>query len=599
MSAFMIWHKIVIDKVGGAGGGIGAAVASAFGFGLPLTITNNVYSLGLILDVDVEITMAEGATADQFTVTVYDLPDKDFQQLRSSYRDGQLSVSISLGYFDNPSVLFGDHPVMRGRVVDVKADAGDDGRTKVEISGHEEAGYVMQHTRAAVALSGHGQLDDVVRRLVASVNGDGHDKVIGGLRLAPGSTLGATARDYTIVGGSVLAALTQLAELAGKPVIVSDGSVAIGPAVGTAHAPVDLDPAVNIAKLGQGQQESRPGDSGKSGKSGGSGGKSAGPTPTTPFDAPAGEDRTVEDWRLVSVLGHPGLRVGQLVKVTGLEANPPRPVRISQVKHRYGTSSGYVCEVTLTDVAAGVRARPKVGPAAVVDEWNRTLSSARQDNPAVDVGQVTAYTAAQGSDAASAHRVTMNYLQVPDPNAAQPSIDSPVSERAQLLKKPMASAFAFDKVGLMTPVYPGMRAVLVHNRSVANDAIVAGWLWPANPATTPPPNQVGDYWLALPTGLGTDGRPTGKGVNDLVDARGCRAVHARSLHLLVGESALQDVGTRPTVQADDTIVIEHASGTKITVGSDGAVSITTSNKAISLGNGSVTLKIDGSSVAVS
>jgi hypothetical protein len=594
MSSFMIWHKIVIDKVGGTG----ASIASAFGFGLPLTVTNNVYSFGLILDADVEVTMAEGATADQFKITVYDLPDRDFQQLRSSYRGGRLSASISLGYFDNPNQVFGDHPVIRGRIVDVKGSARDDGRTQTEIFGHEEAGYLMQHAPAAVALRGHGSLDDVVHQLLRSVHGNGS----GGIRLARGSTLGTRVRDYTIVGGSVLAALTQLANLAQQPIVITDGSVAIGPAVGTAHAPVNFDPSVNIARLGQGQQESPPaGANGAGGSRGGSGGDAGGAATTTPFDAPTdgAGDRSVEDWQLVSVLGHPGLRVGQLVRVTGLQTNPPRPVRISQLKHRYSTSSGYVCEVTLTDVAAGVRARPQVGPASVIDEWNRALLNVRQNNPAVDVGQVTSYSPGHSADQAAAHRATMNYLQAPEQTASAPSVDSPISNHAQLLNKPIASAFAFDKVGLITPVYPGMRAVVVHNRSVTNDAIVAGWLWPSNPRSIPPPNEPGDYWLALPTQLGSDGKPTGKGVNDLIDAHGCRAVHARSLHVLVGASALSDVGTRPTVAADDTIVIEHSSGTKITIDSSGGLTISTEHKAITLGNGSVTLKLDGASVAVS
>ncbi|WP_155849828.1 hypothetical protein [Arthrobacter sp. H41] len=594
----MIWHRIVITKTTGAGGGVGAGVASAFGFGLPLTITNNVYSLGLILDVDVEITMAEGATADQFKITVTDLPDKDFELLRSSYGDGKLSVSISLGYFDNPLALFGDHPVMRGRVVGVKASPQEDGHVKVEVTGHEEAGYVMQHKPASVALSGNAPLDDVVHELLDSVKGE----IEGGIQLVSGSTLDTSARDYTIVGGSVLAALTQLTDLARKPLVIADGTVAIGPAVGRGKAPVDFDPRTNIAALEQGQQESKPSDApgGASGGPGG-GGRPTGtaPTPTTAFDMPAEGERVVENWRTVSVLGHPGLRVGQTVKVTGLDANPSRPVRISQVKHKYGTGSGYVCQVTLTDAAEGVRARPQVGPATVVDEWNRTLITTRQNNPVISVGQATAYVPGDTSEPDDAHRVTMNYLQAAGPDVTAPSVDAPVSDRAQLLKKPLASVFAFDKVGLMTPVYAGMRALVVHHRSATNDAIVAGWLWPTEPRATPPKNEAGDYWLALPTEIGSDGKPTGKGVNDLVDARGCRAVHARSLHILVGASALKSVGTRPTVQADDTIVIEHSSGTKITVASDGALSITTDHKGISLGNGSVTLKVSGSSVAVS
>jgi len=44
---------------------------------------------------------------------------------------------------------------------------------------------------------------------------------------------------------------------------------------------------------------------------------------------------------------------------------------------------------------------------------------------------------------------------------------------------------------------------------------------------------------------------------------------------------------------------EHSSGTKITVGADGSVTISSQNKPIKLSNGQVTLALDGSAVAVS
>ena len=77
-------------------------------------------------------------------------------------------------------------------------------------------------------------------------------------------------------------------------------------------------------------------------------------------------------------------------------------------------------------------------------------------------------------------------------------------------------------------------------------------------------------------------------------------VHAldRALHILVGKSALPDVGKRPNAPADDTITIEHASGTKITVDANGAVAVTTKDQKITFGNGKVTLALDGAAVKV-
>ena len=581
MSGFVLWHKITIS-VADAKGGLLSGIASAFGFGLPLTVSNSVYGLGLVLDADVTITATEGATATTFSVTVYDLPDKDTDILKAANRGDQLRIAISLGYLEDPRIVFGDHPVLRGRITDIDASIGDDGRGKLVIKGKEETGHLLLHTRATGALRGSGDLDAVVRRLLAGVKAPD-----GGVRLADGSSLGTSTRDFTVRSGSVLSALSQLTELASKALVVGDGVVAIGAAVGRDRAPVDIDD--NIVQLGSGQTD-------RSGSAAGSGsGSEGGAAPAGGGDGAA--TRTVTEGHTVTVLGHPGLKVGQTIRSKALGAT--RTMRISALTTTYSVRSGYVCKLVLADVTGGARAPAATPASRVVDEFNKAVLAARQDNPAVDVGQVSAYSAADGAAQAEAHRVTMAYAQTPAATATAPSTDSPVDTEGELVKKPMASPFAFDKVGLVTPVYPGMRALLAHNRSLTNDAVVAGWLWPTEPAAAPPPNHVGDWWLALPSELGADGKPTGKGVNDLIDARGARVIQARALHVLVGTSKLPSVGTRPSVPDDDTITIEHSSGTTITVDAQGAVSITTDHKAITLGNGQVSLKVDGSSVAVS
>lgn len=587
MSSFMIWHKVVISRAGSPGaGGFIESMASAFGMGLPLTITNNVYSLGLILDATITVTLSEGTTAGQFSVQIVDLPDRDYDLLHASHASGTLVTTISLGYFDNPTQVLGDAPVLRGRITTISRDTDDQGHHITTVQGLEETAYFLTRRNASVALSGRRDLDAVVRRLIDDVNEDqGSD-----IRLANASSLGGSVRDYTIVGGTALSALTQLAELADKPIIVGDGTVALGPAVGTRPAPIGLDAAENIVKLGASSAERAPNR----------------PPTTGPVNLTGGE-RQVNDWHELTILGHPGLRAGQLITVTGVEPAPAAAVRISRVIHRYSTTSGYICDVALTDVGSGVRARPEVGVAAVVDRWNRSIIAAREEHPTVDIGEATEYRSGSAGGEAPVHRVSMNYRQVPQSSVAAPSTDSPVGTTDRLLGKPIASAFAFDKVGLMTPVYPGMRAVLLHNRSSANDAVVAGWIWPTEPESTPPPNEAGDYWLALPTELSAAGKPTGKGVHDLIDARGRRVVHARALHLLVGGDALGNVGTRPTVPDDDTVVIEHSSGTTITVSANGeltisaagALEITTEGRPIKIGNGSVSVELDGPQMKVS
>ena len=75
-------------------------------------------------------------------------------------------------------------------------------------------------------------------------------------------------------------------------------------------------------------------------------------------------------------------------------------------------------------------------------------------------------------------------------------------------------------------------------------------------------------------------------------------LQARALHIVVGAGALPDVGTRPAVPDDDTITIEHSSGTTIAIDAQGAVTVTTDQKKLTFGNGQVSLTIDGSKVEV-
>jgi hypothetical protein len=573
MSGFVLWHKIRLTPATSPTGAL-AAIGSAFGLGLPLTISNSPYGLGLVLDADVKITAQEGANATAFTVTVYDVPEKTVDLLEAENvksKKGTLGIEISLGYLDKFLYTWADKPLLRGRVTSIEPEVGDDGRHKLVLKGQEETGYLLLKATAKAKLDGSGTLDDLVKKLLADVPAG----ATGGVRLAPGSTLGTATKDFTVRTGSVLAALAQLTEQAGKALVVGDGVVAIGPAVGTQKAPVELLAAENLVQLGTVQKEEK-----KDGDV-----------------APGEEAAELVKKGTVTVLGHPGLRVGQSItsdvpRLAGLR-------RIVSLTVSYSMKTGYVCELVVTDEKDGVRSKAATPAGKVVDEFNKKILAARQDNPAVDVGQVTSYTPADGAAAGEAHRVTLTYSQVPDKDVKAPSVDSPVSSEDTLVKKPMASVFAFDKVGLVTPVYPGMRAVLAHNRSLTNDAVVAGWLWPSKPAaSTPPPNKAGDWWLALPTELSSEGKPTGKGVNDLTDARGARVIQARGLHILVGTDALPDVGTRPAVPKDDTITIEHAKGTTITIDADGAVSVTTKQKKITLGNGQVTLALDGAAVKV-
>jgi hypothetical protein len=352
----------------------------------------------------------------------------------------------------------------------------------------------------------------------------------------------------------------------------------------------------------------------------------------------------------ITVLGDPELRVGRSVAVS--DGNPTSPwkgvaLRIQQVKHVYDMSKGFTTQVTVTAAKAGKPAGSFAGARGVVDQWNMQLDKSRSANPSVDMGQAASYLPGTDATATDAgHRVTLHYgpkstdskrgkggapVGVPADGAApaadqSPSTDQEITDddRSDLLKRPIASLFAFDNVGLVTPVYPGMRAVLVHNGQSTNDAVVAGWLWPTKPNSPVPPNRPGDYWLALPTELDNAGKPKGKGVNDLVDSAGNRVISAVSARIVIGRDALDDVGTRPQPGTANTLVIEHSSGTKLTIADNGSITIdsagevnvttrsqsgltidsagevkiTTQARGITLGNGAVSVKIAGNSVQV-
>lgn len=560
--SFVLWHKIRIAPADGGGGLLGA-VASFAGIGLPLTVTNDVYAGGLALDAEVSVQMGVGGAADTFAITLADLPAALVAQLRAGYPAGGLIATISLGYFDEPLTRFGAGPVMTGRVIAVTTGIGAGGVSRTVIEGQEEAGYKLLKKAARLDRPKNLPRLTLVRDLVQAAE----------VTLARQSTIPGSVGDVSVCAATTLTALRELADAADVPLVVGDGEVRLGAAVGATPAPVRIDPGLNLVSRLDVQKED-----------------------VTPGARRTGDAKPPVRTSLeVTVLGHPGLRPGQVVTVSGLDDVPPGPLRISRVTHAYGAANGYTCTLMLTAVAAGVRVRVPGGVQGVVDRWQDVVTRSREDHPAIDVGEVTAYR--PGKD--GRHLADLHYGQNPPAGEVTPSVTTTVGTDVELHNKPVASPFAFHQVGLVTPVYPKMRALLAHNRGLVNDAVAAGWIWSEEPRLKPPPNEPGDYWLALPTELDDDGLPTGKGINDLIDATGHRVVQARALHITVGHKSLPDVGTRPEPPDDDTVVIEHHSGTRITINADGEVTIATDRKTLTLTNGQVSMKLDGAKVAIS
>ncbi|MGI8334816.1 hypothetical protein ACRYCC_33100 [Actinomadura scrupuli] len=562
--SFVLWYKVEIGDATGAGG-----------LGLPITVSNDVLSGSPVVDADITVTMADGAQADTFEVSLINLPGRLTDLLRNAHAARPLNATIHLGYFGDPATRTDAARVLVGRIMAVTGSVGADGLSRTVLYGQEEGGYLLRGTPAQHDRQAGTQALEVAGALAAAA----------GVSLADGSTVGGDLRDFTIRTGSTLDALGALAAQADVPLVVRDRKVYLGGAVGTPAdpAPVPFHPDTNLVSLSSSTVEdtaARPAFP----PSGTEGAPSLQAAPRPPVRT------TVE----ATVLGHPRLRVGQVATTTGLSAVPAGPLRITRVVHDFRVSAGYTAQLCLISAGPGERAQVAYGVQAVVDRWRDLVDRSRDDHPAVDVGEVTGYAA--GAD--GKHLASLHYGQTPEAQAAAPSVAVPVGTDVELHGKPIASAFAFHRTGLMTPVYPKMRAVLAHNRGQVNDAVVTGFVWPDNPAQQRPANQPGDYWLALPTELGDDGLPRGKGVNDLTDAAGHRVVQVAALHVLVGADGLPEVGARPDPPTDNSITIEHQSGTTITVDSEGAVTISTSDRPITLTNGSVSLQLDGPTVAV-
>ncbi len=554
---FIIWYKVEFKEQ-------------------QLTVSNDVFSGQYILDADIVLTMLEGATVDTFKITLTNLPEdaskalkakqvKVAAQLEAAKKAGAatspsqpLLVNIYLGYFDELST-FKSTSVMIGAVTSIKTTVNQNGLLETVVEGEEIGGYKLRTTYKPYDNRG----DTTIKDLVEQIARDADVHVADGSNLDPQAKLG----NYTLKANNSLEALRQVANIAQVPLVVRDGKIFIKESVGKDETPL-LDPDTNIVSQDQINDTNGITD-----------GKASGEV-TTSLN--------------LTVLGIPELRVGQKAKLK----NPPdqnKNMRINQLVHRFSTHTGYICDMTVVVADQGKLTTGPVGVHGVVRRIRDLAESAQNQKPAIDVGEVTDYEA--GND--QKHLATLNYGQSPAPDAVAPSVEVKVGTTTQLHSKPIVSPFAWHKCGLIVPVYRGMRALLAHNLGSVNDALVAGFLWSEDPVYQRPKNKPGDYWLCLPTELGGDKQlPINKGVNDLIDKDGLRVIQAKGLRIFVGKDKLPDVGERPDVPDAQTIVIEHESGTKITIGSDGAITIQTDQKDISLSNKNATLKL-GSDGAVS
>ena len=214
--------------------------------------------------------------------------------------------------------------------------------------------------------------------------------------------------------------------------------------------------------------------------------------------------------------------------------------------------------------------------------------------------------------AADAYQADLYYGQPAPSNETQPSINAAIKEQDDHVYegKPIGSPFAWRKCGLVTPVYPGMKAVVAHNRALASDGIVTGYIWSKQPDFPPPENHAGDWWLCLPIDFDAKQPPrdSTKAVNDITASNGCRVIELKGLKIAVGTAGLKEIGKRPIPEDEkvaEACTITHASGAVITV-QEGEIDVDTgvgpkltlSSSGITLTDGTLNVRLANGRLAI-
>lgn len=580
---FVIWFQLQVERAGP--GGL-----------LPLRVSNDVFSGEYVLDADLRIDLLSGAAASTFSARLTNLPADVVETLKTRHAEalaGQdpVEVTLTLGYFDDPAGRTA--PVLRGVLTGIRTSVTDAGDLLTELRGMESAGFRLLRTAVREGRPGGQSLTAAVQAVAAAASK-------GKITVTASADGLPSADDLTLRVGDGLSALGQIAKAAKAPLVIGDGVIRMGAAV-DAGAPLRFTAEEQIVSLEHAQEDPEdlvpavPAD----GEAGGGLSAAAGAAAAAAGLPGGGQPGGARTSMKLTVLGDPAVRPGRraVLKTADPGDALPGPLRIDRVRHQFDSRRGYTCEVLLVVAASGERAVCTVGADGVRQRFRDLVEQVGADHPAIDVGEVATYADGRSSR----HLAELHYGQSPAAEVVAPSVETAVDRQPLLHERPIASPFAFHRCGLMVPVLPGMRAVLAHNRGLVNDAVVTGFLWPEKPEYAPPRNHPGDWWLCLPTGLDNKGLPTGKGVNDLTDAAGRRVLQAEGLRITVGHKLLPEVGERPQVPDDlaGKLLVEHDSGTTVTVATDGAVTVDTGGKPITLKSGGASITLADGKITLS
>ena len=535
-------------------------------------VSNDLFRGDFIIDASVRVVMSRGAAGGTFEIKLYDLPESKAALLNEKVKKpSDARVTIKLGYMD------GDfETVMEGIYRDVSATVEGDSLVTT-VKGEDSGTSALKRKRFQKGFDGKIDLADAVTKLLQEAfpeaAGARDDKEINQVPKVE-KNVKVEVEDILLQGETMMDVLDSLSHKVGAEFLVCDRTVQIGkPIMNDSYKPDEFDPDRNLAEF-RPIAKNLPGEE-------------EGDNRLTKIPA-----ADALGFRFI-IAGDPRLRPAQSVfakvetknngKVEGYRKKPGADFRIHSLVHSLNMTGGYTCEGTAVKPCQGDddncrRQQDALGldnPDAIAQKLAQKTKDELARRAAIEVGAVKQYNA--GDADAAPHRSTLFSGQPFARSETQPSIRAEVEEKEkQLLRnKPIVSPFAWHKCGLVVPVYPGMKALLSHNRNLPDDALVTGFLWSEKPTIEPPKSKAGDWWLCLPIDFGGSNPPpdSTKAANDLIANNGKRVIEVKGLKITIGNDKLTNIGLRPAEGKDDEFLIEHKSGTKLKIAADGSLSI--------------------------
>ena len=490
-------------------------------------------------DADIEVVMSDPTSASTFDLTIHGLDPLTFELI-----DPQTTiVHISLGYADGAS-----SELLAGLVLEKSITAGNC-MYDVKLKGTD---FVFDQLKNPRTPSGGMNYQSPANSTIGAIAKDLCGKVNVPVQVV--KVDGPSLKGFALLNITPLVLLQELAKRAQQPdqpadvqVQVKDGTVWLG-----APSQIGSDHPTPISDGGATKPLTASGSSAAA-------------------SAPDGQD--------FDIPGDPTLRPNDTVRF-----GDNKKSRIHSITHSLTSERGYRCtgRALSPDATAADQfkaSRPSAAQVARTIQDN--LIQRERRRPAVSAGEIDAYSA-------DTHTTSVKIGTAATPDMTNPTVQAPlIAAPVTLTNKPMASAFAFDKCGLVVPVYQKMRALLVHGWHDPNDAVVDGFLWTSTMSS--PPNQPGDWWLCLPTQFNGDGLPDGPTADDLITGAGQRVISVKGMKITVGAGLQTSAGTRPDPPTDESLTVQTDQGAMVTLKggqiqiTDGAVTLTVGNGKVSIG----------------